>query len=233
MEAYGPEGKARRKHLKEVFLGILYGKQSNAIAEALQISKAEAQELLNTVYDNFPKLKLWIESSTQQLKALGYVQTAYGRKRRLTDVKLPTYTFEHSINPNAVCPKDIVTEWTKKLDKAFGKEAKEKVIHACEVKTGWHVVDNSWKIMQAERQGINAMVQGTAADIGKLAFIAISEDEQIKKLGARIVVPIHDKKFVVVKPLDMLETPKAFYTKVVLGDRHMKVRKNRRMLQIA
>ena len=46
---------------------------------------------------------------------------------------------------------------------------------------------------QARRQAINARVQGSAADIIKIAMLAVAHDETLQKLGARLLLQVHDE----------------------------------------
>lgn len=45
----------------------------------------------------------------------------------------------------------------------------------------------------AERQGVNAQIQGSAADIAMIAMIAIEEDEELKKHGYKMLLQVHDE----------------------------------------
>jgi DNA polymerase-1 len=49
---------------------------------------------------------------------------------------------------------------------------------------------------RARRQAINTCIQGTAADIIKLAMLEVSRDTELKTLGARMILQIHDELIV-------------------------------------
>lgn len=46
---------------------------------------------------------------------------------------------------------------------------------------------------QAERQGGNAIIQGSAADIAKMAMLTAEDDPEMNRLGARLLLQIHDE----------------------------------------
>ncbi len=46
---------------------------------------------------------------------------------------------------------------------------------------------------QARRMAINTVVQGSAADIIKKAMLAVYGDEQLRDLGARLILQVHDE----------------------------------------
>jgi DNA polymerase I len=60
---------------------------------------------------------------------------------------------------------------------------------------------NTQLAAQAKRQAINTVVQGGAADIIKMAMLAADADATLKRLGARLVLQIHDEL--------LLEVPEA------------------------
>lgn len=53
--------------------------------------------------------------------------------------------------------------------------------------------DNNQLRSQARRQAINARVQGSAADIIKIAMLAISNDAELKTLNATLLLQVHDE----------------------------------------
>ena len=58
---------------------------------------------------------------------------------------------------------------------------------------GIWIVDNGGKIADATRQCVNSRIQGSAADLSKLAGIEIRKNERLKELGFKLLVPIHDE----------------------------------------
>ena len=55
------------------------------------------------------------------------------------------------------------------------------------------IKDNSAFIAQAERQCVNARIQGGAASMSKRAMIAVHHDELLKNLGFRLLIAVHDE----------------------------------------
>lgn len=45
----------------------------------------------------------------------------------------------------------------------------------------------------AERQAVNTLIQGSAADIIKLAMLAVHEDDVLRSLSARLILQVHDE----------------------------------------
>lgn len=46
---------------------------------------------------------------------------------------------------------------------------------------------------QAERQGVNAVIQGTAAEIAKMSMLRCEDDAELKRLDAQMLLQIHDE----------------------------------------
>lgn len=59
---------------------------------------------------------------------------------------------------------------------------------------------NGQMAAQAQRQAVNTIIQGSAADIMKLAMINTAQDQALRDLDARLVLQVHDEL--------LLETPK-------------------------
>jgi DNA polymerase-1 len=48
----------------------------------------------------------------------------------------------------------------------------------------------------AERQAVNTLIQGSAADIIKFAMLAVYRDEELRRMNARLLLQIHDELIV-------------------------------------
>lgn len=195
-----PAGKERRTQAKSIVLGILYGRQIPSIAEQLGVSTKEAQAIYDKVISSFPALGKFIEDSQEMARAEGYVTTAWGRRRHLHDMQLDKYeikstsfdvlSFDKNVSLNV---SDSVKKcWTTKMDKSYGAVKKMQTIAEAE-KQGIIIKDNSTYVGRAERQCVNARVQGSAADITKLAMIAINNDERMKELDFHLLIQVHDE----------------------------------------
>lgn len=49
---------------------------------------------------------------------------------------------------------------------------------------------------QARRQAINTLIQGSAADLIKLAMLAVDSDKELASLGAKLILQVHDELLV-------------------------------------
>ena len=199
------EGKNRRNGAKKLLLGIMYGRGINSIAEQLGCSLDEAQEILDSFYKGFPAVKKWIDETYSFVRKNGYVEDYMGRRRRLPDVNLPKYSVSLAkksvgldFNPLLLC-KGIITKtvdpkiakYQELLKKASYKDIKDIMANA--KKDGVTIINNSGLIAQAERQCVNARVQGGASTLTKLATIKIFNDEEMQKYDAHLVINVHDE----------------------------------------
>lgn len=199
-----PEGKERRGRAKAIFLGICYGKGTKSIGEDLGISEKHAQEIYDAVLHAFPGLKKFMQDSEQMAREHGFVTTNWGRKRRLPEMQLPKYEF-HWVNgvstdfdpladeeTNSEVPEDLQDYYWNKLERCRGYKAKLKILEEAKA-DNIKIVDNSSLIADATRQCVNSRVQGSAADLTKLAMIKIANCQELKDLGFKMLIPVHDE----------------------------------------
>ena len=72
----------KRTNCKRVVFGTLYGAMAAKIAETAGISLEEAQEVINLMFQMFPSIPAYIESTQHEVEKFGWVATKTGRKRR-------------------------------------------------------------------------------------------------------------------------------------------------------
>ncbi|MBQ4132778.1 MAG: DNA polymerase I, partial [Desulfovibrionaceae bacterium] len=52
---------------------------------------------------------------------------------------------------------------------------------------------NAQAISQARRQAVNTVIQGSAADIIKIAMLTVNNDELLNSMGAQLILQVHDE----------------------------------------
>ena len=199
-----PEGKERRSQAKAIVLGVTYGKGIPAIGEDLGISTKKAQAVYDKVMESFPMLEKFMHETQKKARDLGYVETPWGRRRHLTDMQLDPYEFSYSENvvnfdplsfdsdvPAGV-PEKVKNMYRKKLNDAYGWRKKNDIIQSA-LSQGIKIRDNGAFIAQAERQCVNSVIQGGAADMAKIAMINISNDPIMKDLDFHLLICVHDE----------------------------------------
>ena len=202
-----PEGKKRRSNCKSLLLGIMYGRGAPSIAEQIHSTVEEAQQIINDFYKQFPKVKEWTEKTEKDAKVTGYVEDLWGRRRRLPDILLPKYTVKSTKISTEFNPilytlgkvnnssAELVESYKKKLSKVKSRNDYQKIQQEAE-RDGIYIVDNGAFISQAERQCVNARIQGGAASMTKVCMRKVFDDEELNRLGAKLVLQIHDEVIV-------------------------------------
>lgn len=130
-----------RRRAKTANFGIIYGISAFGLAERLAIPRAEARELIDGYFASYPRIKAYMDESIRTATERGYVETLFGRRLFLPDIR----------SRNAVV-------------------------------RGY-----------AERGAINAPIQGTAADIIKIAMIGIRRRFRQEHLRSRMILQVHDE----------------------------------------
>lgn len=78
--------KTWRKRFKTIFLGVLYGLGKQSLAERLDASVEEAEDIIQGLYKSFPQLRHYVDSQGQYpLDHDGYIRTMLGDKLRLRE----------------------------------------------------------------------------------------------------------------------------------------------------
>ena len=199
-----PECKERRGRAKKILLASLYGMSVNTVAEDLEITLDEAKGIKDSVFVGFPAIGQFEDRSMKMAKEKGYVTTVCGRKRRLPDLQLPEYEFrwENGFAPDGdildfdevevEVPHSKQVYYLNRLNNVRSWKQRDKVISDAE-KEHIQVFSNYSKIAEATRQVVNSRIQGSSADLTKIAMIKLYENERLNELGFRILITIHDE----------------------------------------
>ncbi|MEC6908909.1 DNA polymerase I [Photobacterium piscicola] len=132
----------QRRRAKAINFGLIYGMSAFGLAKQLDMGRNEAQDYMNVYFERYPGVLEYMESTRNSAAELGYVETLFGRRLYLPDIK----------------------------------------------------ARNGLRRKAAERAAINAPMQGTAADIIKLAMIAVDEWVQQQPQGqVSLLMQVHDE----------------------------------------
>ena len=145
----------QRRIAKVINFGLIYGMSSFGVAQNLGIDRGTAQTYIERYFARYPGAKRYMDETRQRARELGYVETVFGRR-----LWLP------------------------------------------ELRSGAPV-----RRQAAERAAINAPMQGTAADLIKLAMIAVDDFLQKSHLDSKLIMQVHDE-LVLEVPETELETVK-------------------------
>lgn len=130
-----------RRFIKVINFGMIYGMGPKRLGLALNISKDEAQGLIDRYLGTMVGVKKFIAAAEKELSTFGYTETFFGRRRYISKV------FSQS-----------------KMDR--------------------------WA---AFREGANHKVQGTNADIVKLAMVNINKDLYNLNMKSLLILQVHDE----------------------------------------
>ncbi|MCB0406671.1 MAG: DNA polymerase I, partial [Bdellovibrionales bacterium] len=76
-----------RRKAKAVNFGIAYGQGAYGLAENLGISRKESSEIIHRYFERFSKVKDYMDQAVEQAKKQGYVETLFGRRRYIDELK--------------------------------------------------------------------------------------------------------------------------------------------------
>lgn len=197
---------------------ILYGRSVPSIAEQLfgtrtdmtdEQKTTQAQKIYDSVLNAFPNLRKFMLASQDMARTHGYVETILGRRRHIPDMQLPEFEFKPLkgyVNPD-VDPLDVSTLQDTR------NEIPERIVHQLEQEFKGYkyfgqiarrtkelyeedhikVINNRPKITEATRQCVNSTVQGSAAEMSKMAMLLLENNEEWHQLGGRFLIPVHDE----------------------------------------
>lgn len=167
-----------------------------------------AQGVYDAVLNAFPNLRAAMEKAQADARRQGYVETILGRRRHIPDMQLKPYEFKAGkgyVNPDIdpLDPKtlknknDIPERIVRKLEKEFaGYKYKGQIykrIKQLEEQEHIRVINNTRKIGDATRQCLNSEIQGSAAELTKIAMLKVFNNAEWKSLGGRVINQVHDE----------------------------------------
>lgn len=76
-----------RRKAKAVNFGIAYGQGAYGLADSLGISRSEGKEIIERYFEKFKNVKKYMDTTIQQAREQGYVETLFGRRRYLDEFK--------------------------------------------------------------------------------------------------------------------------------------------------
>jgi DNA polymerase-1 len=131
----------QRRYAKTINFGLIYGMGAFGLAQSLGIEQKAARDYIDRYFARFAGVRRYMDETKARAAELGYVETLFGRRIVLQDIK-------------------------------GGSGPRRSA---------------------AERQAINAPMQGTAADLIKLAMIAVQRAIDDERRAARMVMQVHDE----------------------------------------
>ncbi len=167
----------------------MYGISALSLAEQFNISYEEAEGIYSDFYKAYPTMAKWFKATNHKANTLGYVETAWNRKRRFMGHKeiAKQYLSAHQQIVAITKTEDYDLRNDKRIPYAL-----KKAIY--EVRSDFNRV---------QRQSVNAVIQGSASDIMKLAMIAVYDLIKEKGPDYKFLATVHDEILIEVPATDV------------------------------
>lgn len=153
-----------RSRAKAVNFGIVYGMGSFSLSQDLHITNAEAKDYIDQYFAKHPNVKAYMDGAVEQARQAGYVETLFGRRRYIPEVKSSNFML-----------------------RAAG-----------------------------ERMAMNTPIQGTAADIIKIAMVRVYRELKNRGMRSRLILQVHDELIIEAAP-DEVEQARALLKECMEG----------------
>ncbi|MBU0753434.1 MAG: DNA polymerase I [Gammaproteobacteria bacterium] len=134
-------GPDQRRAAKVINFGLIYGMSAFGLARELGLERAAAASYMERYFARYPGVARYMEETRQLAKEKGYVETVFGRRLWLPEIRS----------------------------------------------------SNVGRRQGAERAAINAPMQGTAADLIKLAMIAVQRWLDDAGMQSKLILQVHDE----------------------------------------
>jgi DNA polymerase-1 len=160
----------QRRYAKVINFGLIYGMSAFGLARQLGLERGAAQSYIDRYFARYPGVANYMETTRQLARDKGYVETVFGRRLWLPEIK-------------------------------SSAQARRQA---------------------AERAAINAPMQGTAADIIKLAMIAVQRWLDEARMQSLLVLQVHDE-LVLEVPEDELDAVRQQLPQLMAGAAQLSV----------
>ncbi len=131
----------QRRYAKVINFGLIYGMSAYGLARSLAIDNTAAKNYIERYFQRYPGVKRYMEETKERAREMGYVETVFGRRLYLPEIRSP----------------------------------------------------NGPRRSGAERQAINAPMQGTAADLIKLSMVQVQQVLDAQARSTRMIMQVHDE----------------------------------------
>ncbi len=137
----GLQNHEHRRMAKAINYGVIYGLSSFGLAGRTGTSRTEAQRYIDTYFERYSKVKVYLEGLVEEARSTGRVRTAFGRLRPMPEIN------------------------------SADVQARNR----------------------AEREAMNTPLQGTAADLMKLAMVKAQARLKREQMQTRMILTVHDE----------------------------------------
>ncbi len=76
-----------RRAAKAINFGLMYGMSAFGLAKQLDLTRGEAQQYVDLYFDRYPGVKSFMDSTRELAREQGYVETVFGRRLYLPEIK--------------------------------------------------------------------------------------------------------------------------------------------------
>lgn len=76
-----------RRSAKAINFGLIYGMSAFGLAKQIGVGRNQAQEYMDKYFERYPNVMQYMEDTRQQASEQGYVETLYGRRLYLPDIR--------------------------------------------------------------------------------------------------------------------------------------------------
>ncbi len=92
----------QRRLAKTVVYAILYGQSAFGLSQITGMSNKEAANFINRYHETFPHIKDYVDRTLNQARKQGYVNTLFGRKRFIPDMRVLSHSERQALEREAI-----------------------------------------------------------------------------------------------------------------------------------